>query len=141
MCPTEVPSAPWHRVTLRHAGAIGPVIEAVLNDMAALGYPVRDITCTRLGLEIALVQALLHIHQGNVASTVQLRYQVQSARVLFDIEHAGRAFLLLANAGGPERSSRQTRAMRMLHAHMSTVHVSANGDRVMLCRDRSQESS
>jgi anti-sigma regulatory factor (Ser/Thr protein kinase) len=81
------------------------VLQAVAGEMAAAGYPEDDVFAVCLGLNEALLNAVLHGNGRDPAKRVRVSYRVTAERVLAEVEDEGRAS---TRRRSPTRGRRRT---------------------------------
>jgi serine/threonine-protein kinase RsbW len=115
------------------------VIEAVLDEMAALGYGERDVFCVRLSLEEAVTNALEHGNHYDPEKAVVVTWQVDEAQVLTSVEDQGPGFepWRIADPCSAEGVKRLSgRGVLLMCHYLSWLCYNERGNRVTLCKYR-----
>jgi serine/threonine-protein kinase RsbW len=127
-------------IELRSAAELCPVLARIDDWMRFLGYPHRDIFAVTLTLHEATANAFRHGNRGDPTKSVRLRYVVNDAEAVMEVEDQGRGFdpdqvpdplaeQLLDRPGG--------RGLFLMRSYMTWVSFNREGNRVTLTRRRS----
>ena len=130
----------WHTAGLRATAEVERVVEAVLTDMAAAGYPTDDQFAMRLALEEACVNAIKHGHGGDPRKRVQVRYHVDRDRVLAEVQDQGPGFdpHRLPDPCAEENLEQTSgRGVFLMRSFMTWIRYNQRGNAVTLCKCRS----
>ena len=137
--PGSVPAG-WRQRAFRRADEVTEVVEAVVADMAAAGYPRNDLFAARLALEEALVNAVKHGNQADPGKEVRLRYHLTPERLVVEVEDEGGGFdpTDIPDPLAPENLERASgRGLLLMRTYMSSVRYNPQGNCVTMCKDRS----
>lgn len=123
----------WVCVGVRSPLEKAGMLEVVVLQMRASGYPSDDCFAVRLALEEAVVNAIKHGHRCDPSRLVLVRYCITETFVIAQVEDEGPGF-------DPRTSlSATARGMHLLHHYMTTVRFNDTGNCVTLCKHRSAE--
>ncbi len=131
---------PWCCQGLSALDEMAPVLDEVAAVMERAGYSASDLFAVRLSLEEALANGLKHGTKGDPSQAVQVRYHVNSDRVLAEVEDPGPGFDLSAvpDPQAPENWGRPSgRGLLLMQRYSSWVSYHGRGNRVSFCKDRS----
>ena len=116
-------------------GQIDKAQRSLVSAAQQRGYDRSSCFALRLALEEALSNAILHGNRSNPQKSVTVRYQVDSGRVVIEVEDQGEGF-------DPEAVPDATRTENLLipagrgiilmRAYMTEVHFAAPGNRVRM---------
>jgi serine/threonine-protein kinase RsbW len=129
----------WRKQSLRSSDEITGVIEALVAEMAAAGFPPKDLFAVRLALEEALVNAVKHGNQGDPSKEVQLRYHLTTEQLLVEVEDEGQGFdpREVPDPLDPENLERTCgRGLFLMRTYMTWVRYSERGNCVTMCKAR-----
>lgn len=126
--------------SVRSAAEGRRVIEATLTAMAAVRFSSRDQIAVDLALEEAIANALKHGNRGATDKRVTVCVCVAADRVIAEVEDEGDGFdprsvpdprlpAYVERAGG--------RGLLLMRRYMSWVRYNQRGNRVTLCKHRS----
>jgi serine/threonine-protein kinase RsbW len=128
------------KIQARSPGELNLFFEMLEVWMRALGYPRRDIFAVRLALYEAVSNAFRHGNRGDRSKTIHIRYLVTAADVLLEVEDEGLGF-------DPDQAPDPTtepyldrpggRGLFLMRNYMTWVSFNPQGNRVTLCRQRS----
>ena len=127
----------WHKARFSSAREMPSVIEALVNLMAELGYPEKDIFGVQLMLEEAIVNGIKHGHQNDPTKEVEVRYRISHEYVLVEVEDEGPGFILslVPDATAPENLDRSNGKGLLLIRHYATwVRFNNWGNCVIFCK-------
>jgi serine/threonine-protein kinase RsbW len=128
------------RAVLRSLAELNPLMEKVDGLMRVLGYPGKDLFAVRLAVGEAVLNAFRHGNQSDPRKVVRVRYLLTAAEVIVEVEDEGTGFDpnrvpdLFAEESTEQMRSRGLFLMRV---YMSGVSFNRQGNRVTLCRRRS----
>lgn len=111
----------------------------LLQAIEACGYPEASTFAVRLALEEAVVNGFKHGNQGAPDSTVELRWEVDPAKVMIEVEDQGRGFQPddVPDPRRPENLERPSgRGIMLMKAYMSHVEYNDAGNRVTMVYER-----
>jgi serine/threonine-protein kinase RsbW len=117
-----------------------PFIEVFEAWMRDLGYPKRDLFAVRLALHEAATNAFRHGNRRDCRKNIHVRYLLTTTQVVLEVTDQGRGFdpeqipnsiseAYLDRPGG--------RGLFLMRAYMTRVSFHPDGNRVTLCRQRS----
>jgi serine/threonine-protein kinase RsbW len=130
----------WVRVRLSAAREVIPLVERMAAWMVAEGYPPLDCAGMRLALEEAVVNAVRHGHRGDPAKHVRVRFRVDAAEALAEVEDEGPGFDpdAVPDPTTAENLDKPSGRGLLLMRHFTTwVRFHDRGNRVTLCKCRS----
>jgi serine/threonine-protein kinase RsbW len=116
------------------------VLQAVAGEMAAAGYPEDDVFAVCLGLNEALLNAVLHGNGRDPAKRVRVSYRVTAERVVAEVEDEGPGFDPdnVPDPRAPENLERLGgRGLLLMQAYLTWVRYNRRGNGVTLCKCRS----
>jgi serine/threonine-protein kinase RsbW len=127
------------RAQLYSPSEMPSVLEKLESWMRFQGYPRKDIFAVTLALHEAATNAFRHGNRGDSTKYVQVTYLVANAEVLVEVKDEGRGFdpdrvpdplaeKCLDRPGG--------RGLFLMRAYMSWVAFNDQGNRVTMCRWR-----
>ncbi len=126
-----------HVIDLAHErGAIGDVVEQILDEAEQAGYGNSAIFAVRLAIEEAITNAFEHGHEGlSRELTVRVEYRVTNQSIDVAIQDQGPGFVpeqlpdptLLENLSKPSG-----RGVMLMKAYMSEVVFNSKGNRVKM---------
>ncbi len=125
--------------SFRSACEIVPLIDRVVEDLAAAGFTAREGFAVRLALEEAMVNAIKHGHRGDSSKIAQLRYRVTPDCLLAQVEDQGKGFNPddVPDPLDPENLERPCgRGLLLMRSYMTWVRYDAPGTCVTLCLRR-----
>ena len=99
------------------------------------GYDRASCFALRLALEEALTNAILHGNRSNPNKRVTVQYQVDSGRVVIEVEDQGEGFDPQAVPDPTRMENIEIPAGRgiiLMRAYMTEVHFTAPGNRVRM---------
>lgn len=131
----------WHSELVVSIAEINHVILRVLREMGGAGFSEKEQFGVRLSLEEAIVNGIKHGNRQDPAKKVLVRFQVTSHRVTTEIEDEGAGFCpeRLPNPLAPENIERPGgRGVFLMRHYMTSVQFNERGNRVTLCKVRSQ---
>lgn len=142
----------WRIKCLSSVNEIAVVIDAVVTDMAKLGYSDQDIFGVRLALEEAVCNAIMHGHQVDPTKIVEVRYRVRADdHFMVEVKDQGPGFepAQVPDALAPENLERPSgRGLFLMRHYAAWVRHNRKGNCVTFCicpseplaaRDRRQE--
>jgi serine/threonine-protein kinase RsbW len=117
-----------------------PLQKKIEERMRVLGYPDRDLYAVQMALQEAVSNAFRHGHHGDRSKSIQVRYAVNAAEVMFEVADEGAGFdpdqvpnpFTGENLGRPGG-----RGLFLMGAYMSWVSFNREGNRVTLVKQRS----
>ncbi len=123
--------------------AVMGVQRRVARLLVLLGYSVIDIFTVRLAVEEALVNAIKHGNRFDPSKIVRFTCSVGPEKVHIEIEDCGNGFrpdaLPKPTAGGNVKKP-SGRGVRLMRAFMTHVEFNERGNRVIMEKDRGQDS-
>jgi serine/threonine-protein kinase RsbW len=139
--PSHCPRENWKRVEIHAVHDLPPVRRVLIAEMTTLGYPAKDRFAVELALREAVVNAVDHGHGGDPSRTVLVVYHVNPAEVLLEVADEGPGFnpyrvpnplaeTYLWRASG--------RGLFLLRVYMTWIRFNRRGNRVILCKKRSE---
>ena len=126
--------------SLRHTAEIPSVVNAVAGAMAAAGFSEDDVFAVCLGLNEALLNAVLHGNGGDPAKQARVSYQVTAEQVLAEVEDEGPGFNpdKVPDPRAPENLERLGgRGLLLMRSYLTWVRYNPQGNGVVLCKCRS----
>jgi serine/threonine-protein kinase RsbW len=108
--------------------------------MAAAGYPEDDVFAVCLGLNEALLNAVLHGNGGDPAKQVRVAYHVGTGQVEVEVEDEGPGFepANVPDPRTPENLERLGgRGLLLMRAYLTSVRYNPQGNGVILSKCRS----
>ena len=118
---------------------IEPVQRRIASAMQARRYSVPDILGVRLALEEALVNAIRHGNEQQIARKVHVAFQVDDDQVWIEIEDEGDGFCPaeVADPTRPDALERPGgRGILLMQSSMNQVLFNDRGNRVRMCKVR-----
>jgi serine/threonine-protein kinase RsbW len=128
------------RVVLHTLAELRPLSERVENWMRVLGFPRKDLFAVKLALEEATVNAIRHGNRGDPSKVVRVNYVVTFTEVFVEVEDDGPGFdpdQVPDPLAGENTERTSGRGLFLMRAYMSGVSFNPQGNRVSLCRRRS----
>jgi serine/threonine-protein kinase RsbW len=116
------------------------VLQAVAGEMAATGFPEDDVFAVCLGLNEALLNAVLHGNGGDPTKRVRVSYHVTAERVVAEVEDEGPGFDpdAVPDPRTPENLERLGgRGLLLMRSYLTWVRYNPQGNGVTLCKCRS----
>ncbi|MFI5336601.1 MAG: ATP-binding protein [Opitutales bacterium] len=129
------------QMTLRTLADGRHLSEKVDDWMRVLGYAGKDLFAVQLALGEAVINAFRHGNQGDPGKVVRVRYLVTRAEAVIEVEDEGAGFdpNQVPDPRGAEQIDRiRGRGLFLMRVYMSGVNYNQQGNRVTLCRLRSQ---
>lgn len=125
-----------HRMVLASStGEIDQAQRSLVSAAQQRGYDRASCFALRLALEEALSNAILHGNRSNPQKNVTVRYQVDSGRVVIEVEDQGQGFDPEA-VPDPTRTENLEipagRGIILMRAYMTEVQFAAPGNRVRM---------
>jgi serine/threonine-protein kinase RsbW len=117
-----------------------PLADQLENRMRVLGYASSDLFAVKLALYEAVINAFRHGNRRDPHKRIQVRYLVNGAEVLLEVEDEGPGFDPTAV---PDPLAGETigrpggRGLFLMRVYMSWVSFNREGNRVTLARQRS----
>jgi serine/threonine-protein kinase RsbW len=114
-----------------------PVIERVVQRMAAQGFEDKDVFAMRLALEEAVVNALVHGNQGDPRKHVEVCMEIKWKEVVIQVQDQGEGFDPedLPDPLAPENLERPCgRGVFLMRHYMTTVQYNEQGNCVTLLK-------
>ena len=108
--------------------------------MRALGYPRRDTFAVRLALYEAVSNAFVHGNGRDRSKIIHIRYLVTMTDVLLEVEDEGPGFdpsQVPDPTSSPYVDRPGGRGLLLMRTFMTWVRFNPQGNRVTLCRQRS----
>jgi serine/threonine-protein kinase RsbW len=128
-------AAPVTLVNLRTLDEALVELEAILAQMAGLGYSRRGVFGVRLALEEALVNAIKHGHRHDPSKVVRLRLRVSADEVFAEVEDEGPGFdhrLVVDPRLAENRERPCGRGLMLMRHYLTSVEYNERGNRVVL---------
>jgi serine/threonine-protein kinase RsbW len=129
----------WRRLSFRSAGEVPALLDIIVAAMEDHGYARKDLFAARLALEEALVNAVKHGNRGDPAKEARLRYHVNAAFVLLEVEDEGAGFdpSLVPDPLAPDNLERASgRGLFLIQKYMTWVEYNERGNCVTMCKHR-----
>jgi serine/threonine-protein kinase RsbW len=132
----------WQHRTLGRTAEAPALLDEVIDQMWAMGYPRHDVFAFRLALEEALLNAILHGHRGDPGKTVVLRFCVDETFLVAQVEDEGPGFDLQAVPDPREAVAPSPNGwgLLLMKHYASSVEYNPAGNCVTLCKHRSRPS-
>jgi serine/threonine-protein kinase RsbW len=127
------------RVQIYSPSETGPVLEKLENWMRFLGYSRKDIFAVTLALTEAMANAFRHGNRHDPKKFIRVSYLVSHIEVLLEVQDQGPGFdpEQVPDPLAKEFLDRPAgRGLFLMRAYMSWVAFNAQGNRVTLCRRR-----
>ena len=127
----------WRKARFSSAKEMPSVIEAVVNLMAELGYPKKDIFGVHLMLEESIINGIKHGHRNDPTKQVEVRYRISQEYVLVEVEDEGPGFVLslVPDATAPENLDNPSGKGLLLIRHYATwVRFNNWGNCMTICK-------
>ncbi len=125
--------------------AAGQLIqERIIRRLEVLNYDDRDVFGVRLALEEALVNAIKHGNGMDPNKTVRIFCRADEHKVRIEIEDEGEGFQpeTVPDPTADENLERPCgRGIMLMRAFMNSIEYNASGNRVVLEKHRTIESS
>jgi serine/threonine-protein kinase RsbW len=118
------------------------VLDDVVEQLQAAGFPHHDRFAVRLALEEAIVNAVKHGHREDTRKTVLLRFCVEETFFIAQVEDEGPGFQpeAVPDPREAEEQSLSGRGLLLMRHFMNAVEFNAAGNCVTLCKHRSAAS-
>jgi len=129
-----------HRVLVHSAAEAAAILDKLESWMRILGFPNKDIFAVKLAVHEALINALRHGNRWDPSKCVRVAFLVTPAEVLVGVEDQGPGFdpASVPNPLSEEILDRPGgRGLFLMRAYASWVSFEPPGNRVTLCRRRS----
>ena len=113
------------------------VQKLILEQLQSLGYSDHDLFSVRISLEEALANALLHGHQGEEETTIEVKWKIDSFQVEIIVIDQGRGYdpETIPDPTADENLTLPSgRGLAMMRAFMDEVDVNECGNRVTMVR-------
>jgi serine/threonine-protein kinase RsbW len=113
------------------------LIDTITDDMVREGYPENEIAYVHLALEEAIVNAHKHGHQGDWSKELAVRYHVNAAIAVAQVEDQGTGFEPeeVPDPLAPENMERPTgRGLLLIRSFMTRVCHNGQGNCVCFCK-------
>ena len=68
------------------------IVDKIVLDVGAAGYPAKSLYCIRLACDEALANAIHHGNRDNPTKTISVNYSVTEQEVWISIEDEGEGF-------------------------------------------------
>src|SRR5262245_42457926 len=128
------------KIQARSPEELDPVFEMLEVSMRTLGYPRRDVFAVKLALYEAMTNAFRHGNPCDRSKTSHFRYLVTAAEVLLEVEDEGPGFdpdQVPDPISSPYLDRPNGRGLFLMRTYMTWVSFNPPGNRVTLCRQRS----
>jgi serine/threonine-protein kinase RsbW len=129
------------RLQLHSPTELSPLLELLENRLRVLGYCDKDVFGVQLALHEAITNAFRHGNQSDCSKSIQLFYRVTGEEVLLEVEDQGKGFDP-TRAPDPRTEEKRVqpggRGLFLMRAYMSWVSFNRQGNRVTLCKYRSE---
>jgi serine/threonine-protein kinase RsbW len=143
-CPkdAEHPRHPenWYNQSIHTPQEMDQILVRLLAELSAAGYSGHDTFSVRLAMEEAIINAIRHGHHQDMSKEVKVRYQLTAHCLIAEIEDQGAGFRPedVPNPLAPENLEREGgRGLFLMRCYMTSVRYNAVGNRVTLCKERS----
>ncbi len=126
--------------SVRSTDELGRILEPLAAQLAAAGFPEKDVFAVRLAMEEALVNAIKHGHRSDPAKEAHVRYEVSGEHFLAEVEDQGPGFdpEAVPDPLAPENLEKPSgRGLLLIRSYMTWVRFNECGNRVTLCKRRS----
>jgi serine/threonine-protein kinase RsbW len=126
--------------SLHGRAEIPRVSEKIVQLMAAQLYADKDIFAVRLALEEAIVNAIHHGNQDDLARRVNVRFLVGPEQVLVEVRDEGGGFdpKEVPDPLAPENLERCSgRGLYLMRTYMTWVRFNDQGNCVAMCKTKS----
>jgi serine/threonine-protein kinase RsbW len=111
--------------------------QEILEALGRFGYSEQAIFAVKLSLEEALVNAIKHGNQGDIAKTIIVRYDVNATRAIVTVCDEGPGFRpgSVPDCTADENLGRPSgRGIMLMRAYMDRVHYSCQGNMVRMTK-------
>jgi serine/threonine-protein kinase RsbW len=129
------------RLLVHSPAEMSLVLEKLEDWMRVLGYPNRDLFAVKLAVHEAMVNAFRHGNRCDSAKSVRVTLLVTAAEVVVGVEDEGRGFDLESVPDPLQKEYRDRpsgRGLFLMRAYSTWMRFEPPGNRVTLCRRRSQ---
>jgi serine/threonine-protein kinase RsbW len=127
----------WVHHILHSWEELESLARTLIDEMAAEGFPEDDRFGLRLALEEAVMNAIQHGHRGDPTKAVQVRFHIDSRRVLVEVEDQGEGFdpQTVADPLVPNRLAEVGgRGLLLMRSLMTWIRFNPRGNCVALCK-------
>lgn len=121
-------------------GAHLPLMEEILEQMAAVGWAGRDFFAVQMALEESLANAIKHGNQCDEAKRVRVECKFSRKKFWLQVEDEGGGFAPAHVADCTSESGLEAccgRGMMLIHAYMDTVSHNDRGNLITMEKERS----
>jgi serine/threonine-protein kinase RsbW len=119
-------------------------LQNLTAEMLRWGFHYMEVFCARYAIQEALLNAIKHGHQGDESKTVQFNYMVSEDYVLAEVLDEGPGFdpRTIPNPFAARKEGETARGgLFFMNLFMTWIRFEGRGNRVTLCKMRSQDSS
>lgn len=138
--PTASPSPhSWHQAAIHTVAEMNPIIQAILQKMAAADFSEKDQFAVRLALEEAIVNGIKHGNGNDPSKKVEIAFQVTPRECNIRVEDEGPGFNpdLVPDPLAPENLERPGgRGVFLIRHYMTSVQFNSRGNGVILSKAR-----
>jgi anti-sigma regulatory factor (Ser/Thr protein kinase) len=139
--PSVFPVDNWQRAEIRYVKELCPVAKAITSAMMDLEYPRKDVFAIDLALREVVVNAIKHGHGGDPNQTVLVHYHIDPNEVLLEVADEGHGFdphHVLNPMEGKNPGRFTGMGLFLLRVYMTWIRFNKRGNRVVLCKRRSE---
>jgi len=136
---TEVGKVWAGTATVRTTGDIEAVLDVLVDALRRNGFSQHEIFGIHLSLAEAIVNGVKHGHRGDSSKQVRIRYLINYAGLLAQVEDEGPGFVQarVLNPHAPENLLRESgRGLLLMRAYMTEVRYNGPGNCVTLVKRR-----
>lgn len=119
-------------------------IQIMMSILARLGFPEKDAFAVHLALEEAIVNAHKHGNHNDAGKRVRITYRITAQQMRATIEDQGQGFNPgeIPDPTAPENLEKPSgRGLMLMRRFMTSVRFNRRGNRVTLCKQRTNESN
>jgi serine/threonine-protein kinase RsbW len=146
-CPKNRPSQAdsfwqWRQENVHSADDMERALDTMTASLQNVGYSERSTLSVRLAMEEAIVNAHKHGHERDWSKQLLVRYYVDEAGIVAQVEDQGRGFDpdCVPDPLAPENLDRPSgRGLLLMRSFMNGVCHNAQGNRVCLCKRKPRD--
>jgi anti-sigma regulatory factor (Ser/Thr protein kinase) len=143
--PSDCPKEGWKRAEVQKLTETAEVARRVEAEMTALGYVRKDTFAVTLVLREAVANAVRHGHRGDKTRNVLIHYHVGPEGVFVEVADEGCGFDPHLVSDPLDENNQREQPPRwgllLMRVYMSWIRFNKRGNRVLLCKQRSQGSA
>jgi anti-sigma regulatory factor (Ser/Thr protein kinase) len=113
--------------TVRHPRDVDPVLDILSDVLRRAGFDLQETLNVRIAVREAVVNAVQHGHRDDITRQVRIRYLINHAGLLAQVEDEGTGFR-------PDRVV--GRGLELMRQHMTEVSFNSLGNCVTLIKRR-----